>query len=254
CQALSLTLTNARPGGSISAFCDPVITTSIPHSSVLMSNTPRAVMASTTSIVSPYGFTISARALMLCATPVEVSLACTYTALIPESFFSASATAWGSTTPPHSTLISVTSAPNVLQSLVHRSPNFPPLMVRALSPGERKLDTEPSIPPVPEAASMSTLFFVWNSHLSPSRTSANTLSNSGARWWNMGRAMASSTSGGTGVGPGASKYRFNIDCSSYRIKHETSYYAGRWDDTIAPKSCQGEEPCRHACFQTVVVF
>jgi len=27
----------------------------------------------------------------------------------------------------------------------------------------------------------------------------------------MGRAMASRTSGGTGVGPGASKYCFNID-------------------------------------------
>jgi len=30
----------------------------------------------------------------------------------------------------------------------------------------------------------------------------------------MGLAIANSTSGGTGVGPGASKYRFNIDDSS----------------------------------------
>jgi hypothetical protein len=31
----------------------------------------------------------------------------------------------------------------------------------------------------------------------------------------MGRAIARSTSGGTGVGPGANKYRFNIDRSSF---------------------------------------
>src|SRR6185295_7679613 len=105
------------------------------------------------------------------ATPVEVSLACTYTALIPGSFLRASATTLGSTARPHSTLISVTSAPKVLQSLVHRSPNFPPLIVRALSPGERKLETAPSMPPVPDAARISTLFFVWYNTLSPSRTS-----------------------------------------------------------------------------------
>ena len=51
CQAFSLTLTNAKPGGSINAFCEPVTTTSKPQASVLMSKTPNAVMASTTRIV-----------------------------------------------------------------------------------------------------------------------------------------------------------------------------------------------------------
>jgi hypothetical protein len=54
----------------------------------------------------------------------------------------------------------------------------------------------------------------------------------------MGRAIANSTSGGTGVGPGANKYRFNIDRSSFD---------GTWWDTdqkrggtlpFAPEDCQ----------------
>ena len=57
--------------------------------------------------------------------------------------------------------------------------------------------------PVPEEANGSTSWAVWNSRLSPARTSAKRASYSGVRWWIMGWAMASSTFGGTGVGPGA---------------------------------------------------
>ena len=47
-HALSLTDTNARPGGSMSAFCDPVTHRSMCQSSVRHSTHPSALMASTT--------------------------------------------------------------------------------------------------------------------------------------------------------------------------------------------------------------
>ena len=40
--------------------------------------------------------------------------------------------------------------------------------------------------------------------------------NSGDRWWIIGAAMANSTSWGTGVGPGARRYRLSIDLFSFR--------------------------------------
>ncbi len=88
---------------------------------------------------------------------------------------------------------------------VQRSPNFPPLITSALSPGERKLVTEPTMPPVPVDARMSTSFLVWKSHLRLFFASSSIGINSGERWWITGIAIAVSASGGTGVGPGASK-------------------------------------------------
>jgi hypothetical protein len=55
-------VTNARPGGSISAFCEPVTTTSRPSRSGLMSHTPSAVMASTTMMVFSRAFVSAAMA------------------------------------------------------------------------------------------------------------------------------------------------------------------------------------------------
>ena len=48
-HALSLTDTYARPGGSISAFCEPVTFTSMCQSSVRHSITPRPLIVSTIS-------------------------------------------------------------------------------------------------------------------------------------------------------------------------------------------------------------
>ena len=73
------------------------------------------------------------------------------------------------------------------------------------SPGERRLVTEPSMAPVPEAASTSTSWPVPKSSRSPSCTSASISPNCGVRWWITGSAIAAITSGGTGVGPGASR-------------------------------------------------
>ena len=63
--------------------------------------------------------------------------------------------------------------------------------------------TAASMAPVPEHANGSTSCLVWKSRLSPARTSSESASYSGVRWWIMGCAIASSTLLGTGVGPGA---------------------------------------------------
>ncbi len=72
-HALSLTETNARPGGSISAFCDPVTHTSTCQSSVRHSTTPRPLIASTTNTIGVFA-AILPNAAMSLRTPVAVSL------------------------------------------------------------------------------------------------------------------------------------------------------------------------------------
>ncbi len=144
-----------------------------------MSYTPTAVIPSTIRIVFSCLLTISASSFTGWQAVVEVSLACTKTPLISGSALRASATAFGSTAFPHSTIISVTLRPYVWHILVHLSPNLPPFTTTTLSPGEKKLATEASIPPVPEAASMRTSFSVWNNHFSPSAASLKMASNCG---------------------------------------------------------------------------
>ena len=89
-----------------------------------------------------------------------------------------------------------------------RSPNLPPRMTSALSPVRRKLQTAASMPTVPEPASTSGSCLVCSSQRSPSCTSRRHSVNDGARWYSIGRAMASSTRSGTGVGPAVSRYSF----------------------------------------------
>ncbi len=80
-----------------------------------------------------------------------------------------------------------------------------------LSPGLMKFEIEASIPAVPEPATVKTSWLVWKSHLRPVRTFWITGMKSGERWWIMGADIASRTSGGTGVGPGAKRYCFFMD-------------------------------------------
>ena len=63
---------NARPGGHISAFCEPATTTSIPHSSWRSSAAPRPETASTARITS-WALQTSAIAWTSWTTPVRVS-------------------------------------------------------------------------------------------------------------------------------------------------------------------------------------
>ena len=71
--------TIARPGGVISAFCEPVVTTSIPHSSVSSGTAPRLEIASTTDS-APASRAAAASASTSLTTPVEVSRVRTNTA------------------------------------------------------------------------------------------------------------------------------------------------------------------------------
>src|SRR5271156_3102440 len=48
--------------------------------------------------------------------------------------------------------------------------------------------------------------------------------NSGVRWWMIGRAISSKTSGGTGAGPGVNKYFFICGIFDYSKRAANSRY------------------------------
>ena len=73
-----------RPGGVISAFCEPETTTSSPHASVSQGTAPRLETASTTTSAPP-SFAAAASAWMSATTPVEVSECTTQTAFASRS-------------------------------------------------------------------------------------------------------------------------------------------------------------------------
>ena len=88
----------ARPGGHISAFCEPERTTSTPQASVSSGTAPSEETASTTSVASP---TAALIAWMSVTTPVEVSDCVQKTISAPLSATAAPISA-GSGTSPHS--------------------------------------------------------------------------------------------------------------------------------------------------------
>ena len=98
-----------------------------------------------------------------------------------------------------------TSTPYAAPSFCQRVPNSPCETTSALSPGERRFAKADSNAPVPDAVKTSTSFFVRNTSCSRSSTSRKTVLKSGERWWMTGSAIAASTSGGTGVGPGVKR-------------------------------------------------
>ena len=65
-------LANARPGGVIRAFCEPVTTTSMPQASVSSGTAPRLEIASTTEI-TPASLQAATSDWMSETTPVDVS-------------------------------------------------------------------------------------------------------------------------------------------------------------------------------------
>ena len=108
----------------------------------------------------------------------------------------------------HSHFSVIAFTPYALANFPQRSPNLPPSTTTAVSPLRRKFTKAASIAPVPLAANTRTSCFVWKSHPNPSRTRPNTASNSGERWWTMGRAIRKDSLSGTGVGPGVSRRIF----------------------------------------------
>src|SRR5713226_5894653 len=70
------------------------------------------------------------------------------------------------------------------------------------SPGETRLATADSRPPVPDDVSRSRSFDVLNTRFAPDVISPRIAANSGPRWSIMGRFMLRTTRSGRGVGPG----------------------------------------------------
>ena len=163
---------------------------------------PRLDTASTTRI-APVERVTAAMPFTSWSTPVEDSLCCVNTARIPGFFRSAAATRSAEMLSPYGARSSMTFTPYARPSSSHRSPNLPAVTTATVSPADRVLTMAASSAPVPEHASGITSPAVWNSVFRPARTSTKSASYSGVRWWIMGCAIASRTSLGTGVGPGA---------------------------------------------------
>ena len=98
-QARSETDANARPGGVISAFCEPVTTTSAPHASVSSGTAPRLDTASTTDS-APASRHAASSGSRSQTTPVDVSEWTRNTVSAPLSA-SARATSSGRGRSPH---------------------------------------------------------------------------------------------------------------------------------------------------------
>src|SRR5262249_53520872 len=158
-HAFSLTDKKARPGGIMSAFCDPVTQTSTCQSSVRHSMTARPLMAST-SRTAEVGATSLPNAAMSWPTPVEVSLSVEQTATASGWAFIACASCSGETAWPQGTVTLIGSTPNALQMLRQRSPKRPAIKQMALLPAGQQLATAASRPPVPELVNGTTGFFV----------------------------------------------------------------------------------------------
>ncbi len=140
------------------------------------------------------------------ATPVEVSLCVSSTALYGPEDARWRASASGSAGVPHSKSSFSTSAPKMVAIFANRSPNEPMLTARTRSPGESVLTTAASIAPDPEPVRRKTSPEVPMSSAMPEDVSRTSVSNSVPRWSTIGRACASRTSAGIGVGPGVLRF------------------------------------------------
>ncbi len=76
----------------------------------------------------------------------------------------------------------IDSTPKALHRFFQRSPQRPEMRQIALSPVARRLPTAASMPPVPEAVSGSTAFFVQKTYFKSSTTSPRICRNCGERW------------------------------------------------------------------------
>ncbi len=194
----------------MSPFCEPVMTTSSPHASVLHSTAPMPVIESTMSTTSSSGPTILPMASTSLSTPVDVSDCVTMTPRASGFAASAAATSAGRTTSVQPYCRSTTLSPYVSAMSFWRSPNLPLRHTMTVSPAEKQFAMPASITPVPEHANSSTSPSVWKTYLRLTIASANAAEKSGVRWWMIGAAMVSMTFSGTGVGPGVIRYFFCI--------------------------------------------
>src|SRR5713226_3148329 len=97
--------------------------------------------------------------------------------------------------------------PKALARSRQRSPNLPAVSTKTLSPGEVRFETEPSITPVPEEASISASFRVPMKSFMSASARVYKARKSAVRWCMANEAMAVCAAGSIGVGPGV-KRRF----------------------------------------------
>ena len=202
-SARSDTDANARPGGVISAFCEPVTTTSRPQASVSSGVAPSEEMASTTRQAERSRVS-SAIACTSAVAPVDVSECTTNTAARSLRPFTRAATASGSGRLPHGERSTSTSARYASPIFTQRSPKLPADTTRILSPGESRFAKADSTAAVPLELNRITSRSVRYTRFRPVSTRASTTLNSGERWCGSGSASAATTAGGIGVGPGVS--------------------------------------------------
>ncbi len=185
----------------MSAFCEPATTTSRPHASVSSGTAPRLETASTIASAPPSCAT-RASACTSATTPVDVS-ECTRTTTSAPVSARRERRSSGCGVSPQEYRSSWTSAPKAVAIEHQRSPNAPAVTTRTRSPGESTLTRADSNAPEPDAVNRSTSFSVRQTCWSRPSVRSMSSRKSGPRWWITGAAPAASTSGGTGVGPGA---------------------------------------------------
>src|SRR5690348_11654572 len=109
------------------------------------------------------------------------------------------------------------------------------------SPGDTRLATADSRPPVPLEVSRSRSFLVLKTRLAPAVISARIDANSGPRWSIIGRFMLRTTRSGSGVGPGIRSWVEKV------IGRATSKGSGgEGDSELMLLRCvrkQGDRPC-----------
>src|ERR1700716_3347413 len=152
-SAFSDTALKLRPGGSISAFCEPPTDTSIPQASCSYSCEPRPEIVSTINSAGCFTRSMTLRTARGCVPqPVDVSLCTTITSLMRCWRSAASRASICSTSAPRrqSPGTKSTSSLNFSAMPSHSTANWPVSAIRTLSPGDSVLTIAASHAPVPD--------------------------------------------------------------------------------------------------------
>src|ERR1700682_2343457 len=152
-SAFSDTALKLRPGGSISAFCEPPTDTSLPQASCSYSCEPRPEIVSTINSAGCFVRSIALRTSSGWVTqPVDVSLCTTITALILCSWSAASRASIASTSAPRRQAPGKksTSSLNLSAMPCHSTANWPVSAISTLSPGNSVFTIAASHAPVPD--------------------------------------------------------------------------------------------------------
>src|SRR3981189_1270765 len=152
-NAFSDTALKLRPGGSISAFCEPPTDTSMPQAWCTYSCEPRPEIVSTISSAGCFVRSMAVRTSSGWVTqPVDVSLCTTITALIRCWRSAASLASICSTSAPRRQLPGrkSTSSLNLSAMPHHSTANWPVSAISTLSPGDNVFTIAASHAPVPD--------------------------------------------------------------------------------------------------------